>query len=95
MVSVLISSDWFKEFYVYIDASVYVLGNILSQLDSGQRDYFIYYVSIQLSGAERNYIITEREVLSIVLLLQKFRYYLLGYVFVFYTDYYVLKYMVN
>lgn len=95
MAPVLIPPDWSKEFHVHIDASAYALGNILSQLDSGQRDHPIYYASIQLSGAERNYTTTEREALSIVLLLQKFRHYLLGYAFVFYTDHYALKYMVN
>ena len=48
-----------------------------------------------MSGAEKNYSVTEREGLGMVYSVQKYRHYLLGYKFTFHIDYDALKYMVN
>jgi hypothetical protein len=48
-----------------------------------------------LSESEKNYNTTEREGLSMVYALQKFRHYLLGKHFKMFTDHSTLKYLVN
>jgi len=58
-------------------------------------DHLVYYASIKLSTAERNYTTTERQALAMVYSLQKFRHYLLGAPFKFFTDHKTLKYLVN
>jgi hypothetical protein len=55
----------------------------------------IYFVRRKLSQAEHNYTTTEREGLEMIYALQKFRHYLLGSHFKFFTDYSALKYLVN
>jgi hypothetical protein len=55
----------------------------------------IYFSSRNISQAEHNYTTTEREGLAMVYALQKFRHYLLGGHFKFFTDHSTLKYLVN
>jgi len=45
--------------------------------------------------AEKNYTITQREVLAMVYALHKFRHYLLGNRFTFYVDHMALMYLIN
>jgi hypothetical protein len=58
-------------------------------------DHPIYFSSRNLSRTEHNYISTKREGLAMVYALQKFRHYLLGGHFKFFTDHSTLKYLVN
>lgn len=58
-------------------------------------DHPIYFASRKLSKAEKNYTTTKREALAMVYSLHKFRHYLLGAPFKFFTDHSTLKYMVN
>jgi len=53
------------------------------------------YSSRLLNSAERNYTITQREVLAMVYALHKFMHYLLGNKFTFYVDHMALVYLVN
>ena len=92
---ILIAPCWDKEFQVYVDASNVAIGAVLSQKDKKNFDHPIYYASRQLVAAERNYTTTEREALGMIYSVQKFRYYLLGYPFVFHVDHDALKYMIN
>ena len=55
----------------------------------------VYYASRRLSAAETNYSTTEREVLSMVYNITKFRHYLLGRKFTFHVDHSALLYLVN
>jgi hypothetical protein len=56
----------------------------------------LYILGVRkLSQAERNYTTTEREGLAMIYALQKFRHYLLGSYFKFFTDHSALKYLVN
>jgi hypothetical protein len=80
---------------VHIDASVIMLGAILAQPGEGNLDHPVYFSSRKLSQAEHNYTTTEREGLEMVYALQKFRHYLLGGHFKFFTDHSALKYLVN
>lgn len=58
-------------------------------------DHPIYFASRKLSTIEKNYIETEREALAMAYSLQKFRHYLLGSPFKFFTYHSTLKYMVK
>jgi hypothetical protein len=78
-----------------VDTSGIALGAILVQLEEGNMDHPIYFSIIKLSQAERNYTTTEREGLSMIYALQKFRHYFLGSHFKFFNDHFALKYLVN
>lgn len=82
-------------FHVHIDALGIELGAVLAQLGEKNMDHLVYYVSRKLSTAERNYTTTEREALTMVYCLQKFRHYLLGAPLKFFIDHSTLKYLVN
>ena len=92
---VLIPPNWSKPFEVYVDASNVAIGSVLSQKNSKGHDRPIYFASRQLSAAERNYSVTEREGLGMIFSVQKYRHYLLGYKFTFHIDHDALKYMIN
>jgi len=92
---ILVHPDWDKQFHVHIDASGIALGAVLAQPGETTVDHPIYFASQRLSNAEKNYTTTEREALAMVYSLQKFRHYLLGGKFTFFTDHSALKYLVN
>jgi hypothetical protein len=83
------------EFHVHIDASEIYLGVILAQLGEGNLYHPIYFSNKKIPQVECNYTTTEREALAMVYSLQKFRHYLLGGPFKFFTDHSTLKYLVN
>jgi hypothetical protein len=58
-------------------------------------DHPIHFSSPKLSQVESNYTTTEREGLDMMYALQKFRNYLLGSHFKFFTDHSILKYLLN
>ena len=80
---------------MHIDASGITLGAVLAQLGETKVDHPVYFASRKLSNAVWNYTTTEREALAMVYSLQKFRHYLLGGKFKFFTDHFALKYLVN
>ena len=92
---VLILLDWTKDFDVYVDASNFAIGSVLSQKNSKGHDRQIYFSSRQLSVAEKNYSVTEREALGMVYSFQKYQHYLLDYKFTFHVDHDALKYIIN
>ena len=63
---VLIPPDWSKPFEVHVDASNFAIGSVLSQKNDEGHDRPIYFSSRQLSGAEKNYSVTECEGLGMV-----------------------------
>jgi hypothetical protein len=92
---ILIFPNWENKFHIHVDASGISLGAILVQPREGAMDHPIYFSSRKLSQAQCNYTITEREGLAMIYALQKFRHYLLGSYFNFFTDQSTLKYLVN
>ena len=72
-------------FYLDTDASGIGIGAVLSQ-EQGGRERVIAYASRSLSKCERNYCITEQELLAVVYFIQYFRQYLLGRKFVVRSD---------
>jgi hypothetical protein len=69
--------------------------SILVQRGEINMDQPIFFSNIKLSQVERNYTTTEREGLGMIYALKKFRHYLLGSHFKFFTDHSILKYLVN
>jgi hypothetical protein len=83
------------EFHVHIDASLLTVGAMLSQNLIGKSDQPIVYAYKLLNRVEHNYSTIEREVLTMVFALHKFRHYLLGNKPIFYVNHMALFYLVN
>ncbi|XP_075504493.1 uncharacterized protein LOC142541930 [Primulina tabacum] len=89
---VMIAPDWGSPFEVICDASNTALGSVLGQ----KREkcvHVIYYASMTLSAAQLNYATTEKELLAVVFVLDKFRSYLIGSKVVVHTNHSALKYL--
>ena len=76
------------------DASDFAIGAVLGQREDG-KPYVIYYASKMLNEAQRNDIITEKELLVVVFDLDKFHAYLVGSFIVVFTDHLTLKYLLT
>jgi hypothetical protein len=64
-----------RRFFIETDSSSVALGAVLYQLNENGQKCIISYCSRTLKQAERNYSQVEKELLSIVYALQRFRYY--------------------
>ena len=91
---ILRTPNWEKPFLGFTDAFGGV-GATLAQLDDERFDHPIYYASQQLTSAEMNYTVTEREGLGVIFPLKKFRHYLLGTKVTVVTDHQTLVYLLN
>ncbi|KAL6324691.1 hypothetical protein AAG906_015274 [Vitis piasezkii] len=69
--------NWQLPFEVMCDASDFAIRVVLGQREDG-KPYVIYYASKTLNEAQRNYTTTEKELLTVVFALDKFRAYLVG-----------------
>src|SRR3954468_21322557 len=78
-------------FAVTTDASNFAIGGVLTQ-DQGQGHQPIAYTSRKLSEAEQNYTAHDKELLTIMHALDKWRVYLLGNHFEIWTDHAMLKF---
>ena len=74
------------------DASDFVIGDVLEQRIDNKL-HVIYYSSRTLNFAQLNYTTTEKEFLTVVFALEKFRAYLLGFQTTIFTDHSVLNYL--
>jgi len=84
--------DWSKPFEIMCDASDFAIGAVLGQhIDNKQ--HMIYYSSRTLNDAQVNYTTTEKEFLTVVFALEKFRPYLLGTKITIFTDHSALRYL--
>ena len=68
-----------KRFFLNCDASNVSIGAELYQEDEDGNHLVISFASRVLNSCERNYTITEKELLSVVYACTKFRTYILGY----------------
>lgn len=92
---ILSCPDFDLPFEVHTDASDYGVGGLLTQTIDGV-EHPIAYMSRTLSGPERNYSITEREALAVLVALEHWRCYLdNGKKFTVYTDHSALKWFLN
>lgn len=91
---ILSSPNFNEQFTIACDASdVGIGGFIFQELDGANK--VIAYASRSLSKAERNYSVTERELLSLIFLLDKFRPYIEGTHFKVITDHSSLRWINN
>ncbi|KAG3200061.1 hypothetical protein PC129_g23932 [Phytophthora cactorum] len=89
---ILAVADQDRPFHVVCDASNFAIGCTLVQHDHEGRDRVVYYQSLQLKPAARNYPVHDKELLAMKYALAKFRVYLLGSgPFVVYTDHASLR----
>ncbi|CAN6695163.1 unnamed protein product [Malus baccata var. baccata] len=84
--------DWSIPFELMCDASDYALGAVLGQRKN-KHSHVIYYASRTLNDAQLNYSTTEKELLTVVFALDKFRSYLIGTKVIVFTDHAALKYL--
>jgi len=84
-----------EPFCIQTDASYIGLGAELFQINqSGQRDT-LSFASRSLLGPERNYTVTELELLGILFACQKFKVYILGHPIKLYTDHKALTFLLS
>ena len=91
---ILARPDFSKPFKVQTDASNYAIGSVLTQ-EGEDGEHPIIYASRVLNTAEKNYTVSEKELLAIVWSIKKFRPYLEGYKFEVITDHSALKWLNN
>eukprot|EP00253_Pinus_taeda_P018144 PITA_18144 len=96
LVSALIlrGPNWALPFHIHTDASNKAIGAALGQIEE-KLPYAIYFVSKNLSKAEMNYTVTEKEFLVVVHSLNKFRHYITGYQTFVRTDRAAIRYLMN
>ena len=80
------------KFYVNVDACDHAIRGVISQIQDG-KERVIAYASRTLNKSERNYCVTDKELLGIRYFLEYFRHYLLGRDFVFRSDHEALKFL--
>src|SRR6188768_3179422 len=78
------------EYRLDTDASNEAIGAVLSQVQDGE-ERIIAYASRTLSGPEKNYCVTRRELLAVIHFMKQFRTYLLGREFLVRTDHAALR----
>ena len=87
--------DLQQEFEVSTDASDLGLGCVLSQRDRSGVDRPVSFVSKAFSSSEKNWHIRDKEVFAFIFALRKFRPYLLGMHFTWFTDHCGLQWLHN
>ena len=75
---VLAMPDHTKPFQIKCDASKYMSGAVLTQLDSNGDRHPCAFISKTFSPTERNYEIYDRELLAIIRALEEWRHYIQG-----------------
>ena len=79
-------------FILDTDASDFAIGAVLSQIQDGA-ERVIAYGSHALNRAERNYCVTDRELLAVKHFIQQYKHYLLGRKFTVRTDHRALRWL--
>ena len=78
---VLRGPNWNFPFQISSDASDTTIGVVLRQ-EEDKKPYAIYYIGKNLSPAELNYTVTEKEFLAVVHVVNNFRHYITRYLVV-------------
>jgi hypothetical protein len=86
--------DWTLPFHISSDASDTAIGAVLGQ-EEDHLPYAIYFISKNMSPAELNYTVTEKEFLAVIYAINKFRHYITGYSTFVHTDHSAIKYLMN
>jgi hypothetical protein len=88
---VLAAPDFSKPWIILTDCSDYAMGACLAQLDENGIERPMAYASANLSEAQKNYGITDKEGLAVVWAVRKWRHFLHGSSAVVATDHSCLK----
>jgi len=91
---ILRGPNWTIPFHISTDASDTTIGAVLGQKEE-HRPYAIYYISKNLTSAEKNYIVTKKEFFAVVYAINKFRHYITGYSVFVHTDHSAICYLMN
>ena len=91
---ILQSPNWDLPFEIMCDASDFAVGAVLGQ-QIDKKPTAICYASKTLANAQLNYTTTEKELLAVVFVLEKFRPFILGSKIIVYTDHAALKYLLS
>eukprot|EP00253_Pinus_taeda_P034577 PITA_34577 len=91
---ILRGPDWALPFHISSDASDTAIGAVLGQEENGL-PYAIYFISKNMTPAELNYTVTEKEFLVVIYAINKFRHYITGYTTFVHTDHSAIKYLMN
>ena len=91
---ILRGPDWCLPFHISTDASNMAIGGVLSQ-KQGQAPYAIYFIRKNLTIAELNYSITEKEFLAVVYSINKFHNYIIGYEVFGNNDHSSIRFLMN
>ena len=91
---ILRGQNWAPHFHIHTDASNKAIGATLGQIDENL-PYAIYFISKNLSKAELNYTVIEKELLAIVHSLNKFKHYIIGYQTFLHTDHAKIRYLMK
>ncbi|KAH9716757.1 hypothetical protein KPL71_021569 [Citrus sinensis] len=86
--------NWSLPFELICDASDYAVGAVLGQRVD-RIPHVIYYASMTFNDAQLNYSTTEKEMLAVVFVLEKFRSYLISCKIIVFTDHAALKYLLT
>eukprot|EP00253_Pinus_taeda_P020172 PITA_20172 len=91
---ILRGPDWALPFHISADASNTAIGVVLGQEENGL-PYAIYFISKNMTPAELNYTVTEKEFLAVIYAINKFRHYITSYTTFVHTDHSAIKYLMN
>ena len=86
--------NWTIPFHISTDATNTSIGVVLGQKEE-QRPYAIYYISKNLTPAEKNYTLIEKEFFVVVYAINKFCHYITVYSVFVHTDHSVIRYLMN
>jgi hypothetical protein len=70
--------DYTKDYILYLAASTSTISMVLVQEDSSGEEHVIYYLRKSLSGPELHYSHVEKLALAAVIVVQRFRHYILS-----------------
>ena len=91
---IIVAPDLNLPFELMCDVSNYAIGAVLGQ--KRERTFqVIYYASRTLNDVQLNYATTEKELLAIVFVFDKFRLYLIGNRVIVHTDHSAIKYLMT
>jgi len=86
--------NWSLPFEIMCDASDYAVGVVLGKT-TNKMYHAISYASKTMTEAQLNYATTEKEPLTVVFAINKFRSYLVGAKIIVYSDHVALKYLLT
>lgn len=88
---ILKGPNWKSPFHISMDVLDLALGDVFGQKDL--TPYAIYYTSKNLTPSKLNYSVTEKEFLTVVHAINKFRHYITSYETFVHTNHSAIRYL--